>query len=106
MTGIKMEYGSAGRRVADAVARLRIEQGLTLTELSRRTTEAGRRIPPVGLDRIFRYERRIDVDDLEILAQILHTTPANLMDATAADTYREDCLRWLLAEAEYRKANS
>lgn len=103
---LKRPCGPLGRRVADAIAMLRVDQNLTYEELSRLTKERGRWIPPLGLRRIFIYERRIDLDDLAVLAEVLHTTPENLINAEAADTYREDCLRWLLAETEHQRGNA
>ena len=101
MSELKKPIGKTGRAVADSIARLRIENGLTFNQLSEATAEAGRRITPLGLRRIFDYQQRIDIDDLVTLAEVLHTTPECLMDTSASEKYRKDCLRWLLAEAEH-----
>ena len=101
MSGTKLGCGPLGRRVADTISAMRIQQRMTYEELSRKTADGGRRIPPLGLRRICDYSRRIDVDDLAALAEALHTTPAQLIDGSAASTYRKDCLAWLLAEAEF-----
>jgi hypothetical protein len=90
-----------GCAVADTVDRLRIANGLTFAGLSDLTAQAGHRIPPLGIRRIRDHQRYIDVDDLIALAAALHTTPSQLMDRTAAENYRTDCLRWLLAESEH-----
>lgn len=71
--------GPAGREVAAAVARLRAERGITQAQLSDRVTAAGR---PLGRQTIAEIEilrRRVDVDDLAVLAAALGTSPEALM---------------------------
>ena len=63
--------GATGRRVADNIARVRKQQRLTYTALSAKLENRGREIPVLGLRRIERYQRRVDVDDLVYLAEAL-----------------------------------
>ncbi|MFF3660058.1 helix-turn-helix domain-containing protein [Streptomyces olivochromogenes] len=69
----------AGEVLAANLKRLREEQRLTYVELSARLTETGRPIPVLGLRRIERGERRVDVDDLLALALVLSTHPVDLL---------------------------
>lgn len=65
--------------MAAAVARLRTQRGLTQAQLSERVTAVGR---PLGRQTIAEIEilrRRVDVDDLAVLASALETTPEALM---------------------------
>lgn len=67
-----MVIGEAGQRVARNVKRLRQQQRLSLVEVSRRLTEAGRPIARLGLSCIEKCERRVDLDDLVALANALN----------------------------------
>ena len=67
--------GHHGENVALAVRTLRLTQRLTLTELSQRVAKNGRHIPELGLRRIERLARRVDVDDLMALAAALDVSP-------------------------------
>jgi hypothetical protein len=102
MSDNKRDIGPSGRAVADTVERLRVQSNLTFDALSKALTAQGRTIPPLGLRRIRDYTRRVDVDDLVALAAVLNTTPQALMDTSAAEDYRSRCLRWLMAEDDYR----
>lgn len=66
-----MTVGEAGRRIARNVKRLREQQKLTLVEMSKKLSEVGRPIPVLGIRRIERAERRVDMDDLIALAEVL-----------------------------------
>lgn len=70
MTGI----GPLGVIVAANVKRLRKEQRLTYVELSARMSAAGRPIPVLGLRRIEKHERRVDVDDIAAFAAVFRVT--------------------------------
>jgi transcriptional regulator with XRE-family HTH domain len=61
------------------VRRIREDQRLTYVELSGRLTDVGRPIPVLGLRRIERGERRVDVDDLLALATALRVAPIDLL---------------------------
>jgi transcriptional regulator with XRE-family HTH domain len=71
--------GPAGRNLIANVERLRQERGLSLNRLSAELERAGRPIPPLGLSRIARAERRVDVDEFLALAEVLGTTPGELL---------------------------
>jgi transcriptional regulator with XRE-family HTH domain len=79
----KIELGPAGIAVMGNVRRIREGQRLTYVELSQRLIAAGRPIPVLGLRRIERGERRVDVDDLSALASVLKTTVGGLMTVGA-----------------------
>lgn len=76
----------AGEVLAANLKRLREEQRLTYVELSNRLAETRRPIPVLGLRRIERGERRVDVDDLLALALVLSAHPVDLLvPGNAAD---------------------
>ncbi|MGC5534204.1 helix-turn-helix domain-containing protein [Streptomyces sp. SR-10] len=72
--------GPAGSLAAENVRRIRELRGLTKKALSERTSTAGCPIPPLGISRIEKGERRIDVDDLLVLAQALQVPYAQLIE--------------------------
>lgn len=61
------------------IRRIREGQRLTYVELSERLASVGRPIPVLGLRRIERGERRVDVDDLLALAYALGVPPVDLL---------------------------
>ncbi|MFE3786982.1 helix-turn-helix domain-containing protein [Streptomyces goshikiensis] len=75
----KTPLGPMGSTLTENVRRLREAQRLTYVELSDRLTEAGRPIPVLGLRRIERGERRVDVDDLIALALVFNVSPGSLL---------------------------
>lgn len=75
----KNPLGPAGERVAASVKQLRESQGLTYKQLSERLEDLGRPIPVLGLSRLERGDRRVDVDDLIALAIALDVTPNRLL---------------------------
>jgi transcriptional regulator with XRE-family HTH domain len=75
----KIELGDTGRTVARQIRRIRERNGLSLQELSDRLTRLGRPILPSGLSKIERGDRRVDVDDLDMLAAALGTIPNDLL---------------------------
>jgi transcriptional regulator with XRE-family HTH domain len=72
-----MELGAVGQRVAHNVREAR--GFMPYAELSRRLEVYGRGIPPLGLRRIEAGHRRVDVDDLVALADVLDVTPYTLL---------------------------
>jgi transcriptional regulator with XRE-family HTH domain len=85
MSPVKMnEIGPAGRNLIANVGRLRQERRMSLRGLSAAFTEAGRPILPIGLSRVETGQRRVDVDDLTVLARIFDVTPADLLAPPAA----------------------
>jgi transcriptional regulator with XRE-family HTH domain len=88
MSGKRVPLGPTGETVRANIVRLRDDKNLTYAELARRTEEAGRPIPVLGLRRIENGERRVDVDDLMALAVALDVSPVTLLmpeSTTAAD---------------------
>lgn len=73
--------GDAGKAVSRNVKRLREQQRLTFVELSERLAalEPPRPIPVLGLRRIEREERRVDVDDLFAFAEVFGVSPISLV---------------------------
>ena len=71
--------GPVGRNLIANVERLRAERGLSLNRLSALLEEAGRPVPPLGLSRMVKAERRVDVDELAALAAVLGVTPDVLL---------------------------
>ena len=92
MTQPKMpEVGPIGRNLIANVDRLRSERGLSWRRLSAELDRAGRPIFPLGLRRMAKAERRVDVDELVALAQVLGVTPAALLaPPDAGDTTDSD----------------
>ncbi|MGO9100438.1 MAG: helix-turn-helix domain-containing protein [Mycobacterium sp.] len=73
----KIDPGPVGMIVARNVRRLRGDT--SYAELSRRLDELGRPIPPLGLRHLEAGARRIDVDDLVMLALALDVPPMTLV---------------------------
>lgn len=71
--------GPVGREVAASIRTLREERRFTYVELVERLAGVGHAIPLVGVRRIERLERRVDVDDLLALAVVLGTSPTGLL---------------------------
>jgi transcriptional regulator with XRE-family HTH domain len=71
--------GRAGETVSRNIKRLREEQRLTFVELADRLSKIGRPIPVLGLRRIERGERRVDVDDLFAFAEVFGVAPSALL---------------------------
>ena len=74
----KIKAGDLGSQVADTIRHIREKRRLPYTELSERLTQLGRPIPVLGLRRIEKGERRVDVDELAALAEALEV-PAVLL---------------------------
>jgi hypothetical protein len=77
--------GPAGWVLATNIRRVREAQNLTYGRLATAVAEAGRRIPVLGLRKIESCERRVDFDELLVLAYVLKVCPVDLMvprDAT------------------------
>jgi transcriptional regulator with XRE-family HTH domain len=79
MAGKKSDLGPIGVNVANTVQQFRDERKLSYAELSRRLAGMGREIPPLGLRRIESGTRRVDVDDLIVLALALGVSPLALL---------------------------
>lgn len=86
MTAIETEelpegagWGPTSRHVAANLKRLRKARGLSTTRLADALKAAGQPIPPTGITRIEKGERRVDVDDLTALAVVLGVSPSALL---------------------------
>jgi transcriptional regulator with XRE-family HTH domain len=82
--------GPVGERVIRNVEDLRQARGLSFRDLAGRLAELGRPICSAVLHRLSQGRRRVDVDDLTVLAQALGVTPAQLLaqpGACAADDH-------------------
>ncbi|MER6361544.1 helix-turn-helix transcriptional regulator [Kitasatospora sp. NPDC001527] len=75
----KNPLGPTGEQVRRNVTRIREARGLTKKELSDRTSELGRPIPPLGVSRVEAGTRRVDADDLVVLAVALDVSPSSLL---------------------------
>lgn len=75
----KTSLGPVGEALRHNIRRIREAHRLTYVELSERLAAAGRPIPVLGLRRVERGERRVDVDDLVALALVLDVSPALLL---------------------------
>ncbi|MFF3326107.1 helix-turn-helix domain-containing protein [Streptomyces sp. NPDC002889] len=86
----KSSLGPAGETLRQNIKRIREGQRITYVELSERLDSVGRPIPVLGLRRIERGERRVDVDDLLALAYALGVPPVDLLvpgDLTSSEPY-------------------
>ncbi|MFD9716683.1 helix-turn-helix domain-containing protein [Streptomyces sp. NPDC059076] len=72
-------WGPISRQIARNLPDLRKARNLSTTRLSAKLKETGRPIPPTGITRIEKGERRVDVDDLVALAHALNVSPAALL---------------------------
>jgi len=73
---------SAGNTNAHLAANLRTARqavGMDLRTLAERIKATGRMMSPSALSKIENGDRRVDVDDLTVLAYLLQTTPAALL---------------------------
>lgn len=71
----RIQPGPLARQVARAVQRVREDRGVTYAELAERLADAGRPIPVLGLSRLERGDRRIDLDELVAIARALRVPP-------------------------------
>lgn len=80
------ETWSRSDYAASNIRGLRIARKMTFVELSARMEAEGQPIPVLGLRRIERRARRIDLDELDAFATVFGVEPWSL-------TSRVDCLR-------------
>jgi transcriptional regulator with XRE-family HTH domain len=76
--------GPLGRNLIANVEYLRQARGLSWRQLSAELDGIGRPIPPLGLGRMLKGERRVDVDEAAALAEVLDVTPDVLLSAPEA----------------------
>lgn len=73
------EVGPVGRNVIANVERLCQDRGLSWRRLSAMLDRLGHPIPQLGLLRMRKAERRVDVDELTALSEVLGVTPDVLL---------------------------
>ena len=71
--------GPVGLRVAGMIRRARTQKEVSYADMTRRLELSGRPIAPLGLARMEKGTRRIDVDDLFAIAAALDVSPALLL---------------------------
>lgn len=76
--------GPVGQQVRENLVRLRQVRRLTTRGLAEICERLGRPIPATGITRIEKGERRVDVDDLAVLARALEVTCQQLMGQPSA----------------------
>jgi 8-oxo-dGTP diphosphatase len=81
----RVPLGPIGRYTIANLEHLRRVRGLTYRELSDRLAQIGRPIPTLGLSRIEKGDRRVDVDDLIALAIVLECSPVDLLQPRSSD---------------------
>lgn len=74
-----MDMGPSGLTVAENLKRIREQQKLTYTEVSRKLDSVGRVISPLAVRRMEEGARRVDVDDLVALSVVLGVAPTTLL---------------------------
>lgn len=73
------------QQVARQVRRHREARGMTYVELAKQLTAVGSPIPVLGLQRIERSERRVDVDELAAFGAIFGVEPWSLTGPPQCD---------------------
>lgn len=71
----RIEPGPLTTQVARSIQRIRESRKVTYAELAERLAEAGRPIPVLGLSRMEKGDRRVDLDDLVAIARALRVPP-------------------------------
>lgn len=71
--------GPVGRNLLAALDELALARGYSMRRLSAALEETGRPIPPLGLARILKGERRVDADEVMALAVVLGVNPNALL---------------------------
>lgn len=95
-----IEIGDVGKRVVDNITATRKERGLTLQQLSDLTEEHGRRLSLSALSLIATGKRRVDVDDLAVLAAALNVSASYLLgEAHISDTEITELMIELMTNA-------
>jgi transcriptional regulator with XRE-family HTH domain len=75
----RVPLGPVGGYVIQNLTEIRAARRLTYKQLSDRLEQLGRPIPTLGLSRIEKGNRRVDVDDLVALAVALGVNPSALL---------------------------
>jgi 8-oxo-dGTP diphosphatase len=89
----RVPLGPIGRYTIANLEHLRRVRGLTYREMSDRLAQIGRPIPTLGLSRIEKGNRRVDVDDLVALAAVLECSPVDLLQPRNSDVGEDGWVR-------------
>lgn len=111
MPAKKIELGPTARAVALTITIHRATAGLTVAEFAERVTAAGRPLTRQAASEIEAGRRRVDVDDLVVIASVLGVSPATLLmpqarehddvvELTGTRVPAEFAWRWLTADAD------
>lgn len=94
----KISPGPLSAHIAGSLKRVREGKRVTYTELVQRLADLGRPIPILGLRRIEKGERRVDIDELVALARALRVPAITLLFPLDADGKVVELLPGVLAE--------
>ncbi|MFF4248644.1 helix-turn-helix domain-containing protein [Streptomyces sp. NPDC001822] len=72
-------WGPVSKHLEENLPRLRKARGLSTTALAEKLKDVGQHIPPTGITRIEKGQRRVDADDLVALALVLNVSPIALL---------------------------
>lgn len=78
-------WGPISENLKANLPRLRRARGVSTTALSEALKQLGQHIPPTGITRIEKGQRRVDADDLVALALALNVSPLTLLLPEAWD---------------------
>lgn len=78
--------GITNTHVATNIRTARQAIGMDLRTLSDGMAQAGRKLSPSGISKLEAGDRRVDVDDLTVIAYLLRTTPAALLTPPGGQT--------------------
>lgn len=78
--------GPAGLRLMKNIKRIREGRGMSTTRLAAALEQLGQPIPATGITRIEKGQRRVDVDELIALAEVLDVDPIRLLRESLAVT--------------------
>lgn len=79
MAGVKKNAGPTSRRAAANLKRIRQRKGLTAAEVARRAVVYGSPILDTAITKTETGSRRMDIDDLMVLAAVLDVSPNELL---------------------------
>lgn len=111
----RIKPGPLASQVAQSVRQVREQKRLRYTEIADRIAEIGRPIPELGLSRVEKGERRVDLDDLVALARALGVPPVWLIFPVGSTEFVEllpgklvpvdDALSWFIGEGPLPEAD-
>jgi len=79
MAGLKIDVGPVGEQLAKNIQTIQGAKRLQYKELSEMAAAEGRHIPPLAFRRIVGLERRVDAQDLAVIAKILGFSVEHLL---------------------------